>query len=114
MDGHWGQHIRETVINMLQCLKEKKTHVVVYLLGPGIRKACTLVVVRNVAARATKLMSSFLSPYFSRDPGIMYGTLEVVRNVTARAPKLMPPFLSPISAGIRGSIYLSSSSQCCR
>jgi hypothetical protein len=52
---------------------------------------CTLAVVRNVAARAPRLMSSFFSPVSA---GIREAcTLVVVGNVAARAPRLMSFFL---------------------
>ncbi len=53
--------------------------------------ACAYVVVRNVAARAPKLKSSFLSPISAGTREAC--TLVVVRNVAARAPRLMSSFL---------------------
>ncbi len=67
-------------------------------ISAGIREAGTLVVVRNVVARAPKLMSSFLSPVSA---GIREACTLVVeaRNIAARVPKLMSSFLPLFQPG---------------
>ncbi len=70
IDEHQGQHIHKTVINMLPCLKGRKTHNVVYLLGKHVRMYHSS---SSQCCRQSSKINVVLSLlYFRRDPGSMY------------------------------------------